>query len=67
MCLVAVFAMTALMASVAQAATPEFYTKAVIGTTAANQKFTSTSATSYLEGHTSHVKIECKKYRGQAK
>ena len=38
MCLVAVFAMAALMASVAQAATPEFYTKASIGTTAPAQK-----------------------------
>jgi hypothetical protein len=64
MCLVAVFALTAVLASVSQAATPVFYTKAAIGTTAANQQFTSSSAASYLEGASSHVKIECKKSTG---
>jgi hypothetical protein len=64
MCLGAVFAFVAIAAVAAQADTPEFYTKAAIGTTAAPQKFTSTSAISYLEGATSKVKIECKKSVG---
>lgn len=64
LCLGAVFVLAAMATSLAQADTPEFYTKAAIGTVAAQQNFTASSATSYLEGATSHVKIECKKSSG---
>jgi hypothetical protein len=56
--LVAVFAMTALAAS-ASAATPEFYTKAAIGSTAGTVSFTGTLGAAFLEGK-SGTKITCK-------
>jgi len=56
--LVAVFAMTALAAS-ASAATPEFYTKATVGTTAPAVPFTGVLGAAFLEGK-SGTKITCK-------
>jgi hypothetical protein len=61
---VAVFALTAIAASIAQAE-PEFYTKSAIGVAGAAQKFTATdAAASFLEGSVSKLKIECKKASG---
>jgi len=60
MLLVAVCALGALVATSALAsATPEFYTKAAIGSTVAGVAYKSTSTTSFLEGKTSGLKIEC--------
>jgi hypothetical protein len=61
LCLVAAFALAAVAASIASAsATPEYYTKASVGTVAPSVPFTATSATAFLEGKTSGVKIQCK-------
>jgi hypothetical protein len=58
LCLVAVCAMAAFATSFASAA-PEFYGKAAVGTSVGTVKFTATSATAFLEGKTSKLKIQC--------
>jgi hypothetical protein len=66
LCLLAVFALTGVAASVAQAEeAPEFYTKTAIGVPGAPQPFTATvAAASFWEGSVSKLKIECKKTTG---
>jgi hypothetical protein len=63
--LVAVCALGALVATSALAsATPEFYTKAAVNTSSGNIPYTTTSATAFLEGKTSGLKVECKTSTG---
>ena len=62
LCLIAVFALTALAASTASAVTyekPVFYTKAEIGTTAPNVKFTGTIGAASLETSPAKSIIKC--------
>jgi hypothetical protein len=68
LCLFAALTMGAMTASLASAETaPEFYTKAAVGGTAPSEiKETDTIGVSFLEGHSSKVKIECKKGGGSA-
>jgi hypothetical protein len=66
LCLVAVFAMAAFATSFASAA-PEFYGKAAIGSSVGNIAFTATSATAFLEGKTSKLKIQCTASSGGGK
>jgi hypothetical protein len=63
--LVAVFAMSVVASSVASAAQPVFYTKAAVGTTAANVPFTGVVGAALLEGK-GGVKIKCVDIGSQA-
>jgi hypothetical protein len=63
LCLVAAFALSAVVASMAQA-NPEYYSKGAIGSTVGPVPFTATTGIAFLEGHTSKAKIECKKGSG---
>ena len=62
LCLVALVAMGIVSASAS--AEPVFFGKAEIGASVGHVAFKSTSGVSFLEGHTSHVKIECKASTG---
>ena len=62
LCLVALVAMGMIAASAS--AEPVFFGKAEIGAPVGHVAFKSTSGTSYLEGHTSKTKIECKASTG---
>jgi len=69
LCFVAALALGAMTASFAGAAEspPEFFTKAAVGGTAPSEiPETDTLGVSFLEGHTSKAKIECKKGTGSA-
>jgi len=65
MLLVAVCALGALVATSALASgSPEFYTKAAVNSAVTSVPYTSSSTTSFLEGKTSGLKIECKTSTG---